>query len=68
MLNFCFCILISAVTAKVIATHYFKKVDGYVQEICKMTEKNNEQTMTILRKLQKSFDQKRKDNPDTSED
>ena len=46
--------IISAITAKIVATYYFKKVDGYVKEMCEMTEKNNKETITILRKLQEN--------------
>ena len=47
-------IIVSAVTAKIVATYYFKKADGYVKEICEMTTKSNEDVLTILHKLQKS--------------
>lgn len=47
-------IIVSAVTAKIVATYYFKKVDGYAKEMCEMTSKSNEDTLTILHKLQKS--------------
>lgn len=30
-------IIVSAITAKMVATYYFKKVDGYVKEMCEMT-------------------------------
>lgn len=37
------CIIISALTAaittKILATHYFEIVDGYVKDICDKTEK-----------------------------
>ena len=46
--------IISAITAKIVATYYFKKVDGYVKEMCEMTTKSNEDTLTILHKLQKN--------------
>lgn len=32
-------IIVSAITAKIVATYYFKKVDGYVKEMCEMTNK-----------------------------
>ena len=32
-------ILASVITAKIVATYYFKKVDGYVKDMCEMTEK-----------------------------
>lgn len=50
--------IISVVTAKIVATYYFKKIDGYVKEMCEITEKNNEETITILNKLQESSNPK----------
>lgn len=47
-------IIVSAITTKIVATYYFKKVDGYVKEMCEMTSKSNEDTLTILHKLHKS--------------
>ena len=47
--------IISAITAKIVATYYFEKADGYVKEMCEMTEKNNKETITILRKLQEGL-------------
>lgn len=44
--------IISVVTAKIVATYYFKKIDGYVKEMCEMTEKSNQHTLAILHKLQ----------------
>ena len=46
------CVVISALTAKIVATYYFKKVDGYVKEMCEKTIENNKQTLAILHKLQ----------------
>ena len=51
-------VIASAITAKIVATYYFKKVDGYVKEMCEMTEKNNKQTITILHKLQENSNPK----------
>lgn len=31
--------IISAITAKIVATYYFEKVDSYVKEMCEMTKK-----------------------------
>lgn len=45
--------IISAITAKIVATYYFKEADGYVREMCEMTEKSNQHTLAILHKLQK---------------
>ena len=47
-------ILASAITTKILATYYFKKVDGYVKDMCEMTTKSNEHTLAILRKLQRN--------------
>ena len=47
-------IIVSAITAKIVATYYFKKVDGYVKEMCEMTTKSNEDALAILHKLQKN--------------
>jgi hypothetical protein len=44
-------VIVSAITAKIVATYYFKKVDGYVKEMCEMTAKSNEKTLAILHKL-----------------
>ena len=47
-------VIASAITAKIVATYYFKKVDGYVKEMCEMTNKNNEKTLSIVHKLQRN--------------
>ena len=47
-------ILASVITTKILATYYFKKVDGYVKEMCEMTNKNNEKTLSIVHKLQRN--------------
>lgn len=44
-------VIASAITAKIVATYYFKKIDGYVEEMCEITEKNNKLIQTILHKL-----------------
>ena len=44
--------IVSAITAKIVATYYFKKADGYVREMCEMTEKSNQHTLAIVHKLQ----------------
>lgn len=44
-------VIISAITAKIVATYYFKKIDGYVEEMCEMTEKNNNLIKAILHKF-----------------
>lgn len=50
--------IISAITSKIVATYYFEKADGYVREMCEMTEKNNKEKTTILRKLQENSNPK----------
>ena len=50
-------VIASAITAKIVATYYFKKVDGYVKEMCEMTIKSNENTLVTLRRLQKNSSQ-----------
>lgn len=47
-------ILASVITTKILATYYFKKLDGYVKDMCEMTAKNNENMLSILRKLQRN--------------
>ena len=49
--------LVAGITTKIIATYYFKKVDGYVKEMCKMTIKSNENTLATLHRLQKNSSQ-----------
>lgn len=43
--------LVAGITTKIIATYYFKKIDGYVEEMYEMTEKNNNLIKTILHKI-----------------
>ena len=50
-------VITSALTAKIVATYYFKKVDGYVKEMCEMKIKSNENTLVTLRRLQKNSSQ-----------
>ena len=50
-------VIVSAITAKIVATYYFKKVDGYVKEMCEMTIKSNENTLVTLRRFQKNSSQ-----------
>lgn len=49
--------LVAGITAKIVATYYFKKVDGYVKEMCEMTIKCNENTLITLHRLQKNSSQ-----------
>ena len=52
MLMITISVITSALTAKIVATYYFKKVDGYVKEMCEMTTKSNEHTLAILKNHQ----------------
>ena len=54
MLMITISVITSALTAQIVATYYFKKVDGYVKEMCEMTAKSNEYTLAILHKLHKN--------------
>ena len=47
-------IIVSVITTKIVANYYFKKVDGYVKEMCEMTNKNNEKTLAILHRLHRT--------------
>lgn len=47
-------VIVSAITAKIVATYYFEKADGYVKEMCEMTKKSNQHTLAILHKLQEN--------------
>ncbi len=49
--------IISVVTAKIVATYYFKKVDSYAREMCEMTVKSNQLALAALDKFQKKMDQ-----------
>lgn len=51
-------ILASAITTKILAAYYFKKIDGYVEEMCKTTLKSNKKVVAILRKLEENLDLK----------
>lgn len=44
-------ILTAAITTKIIATYYFKKIDGYVEKMCEMTLKSNEKTVAIILRI-----------------
>lgn len=47
----------SAIVSKILATHYFKIVDGYVKKMCEMTMVSNTETLSTVRKLIQSFSQ-----------
>lgn len=50
-------VITSVIVTKILAAHYFKIVDGYVEDMCNLTNKSNEDTLVIVRKLVQSFDQ-----------
>lgn len=54
-------ILASVITTKILATYYFKKVDCYVKEMCEMTIKSNEDTLSILRNTVRDISTERGD-------
>lgn len=54
-------ILVSVITTKILATYYFKKVDGYVKEICEMTIESNKDTLSILRNTVRGISTERGD-------
>ena len=49
--------IISAITAKIVATSSVKKADSYVKEMCEMTVKSNQLALAALNKFQKKMDQ-----------
>lgn len=49
--------IISVIVTKKLAVHYFEIVDSYVKEICDKTDRSNQETLSIIRKLQRSPDQ-----------
>jgi len=48
----------STIVTKILATYYFRIVDGYVEDICKRTKKLNEETLATVCKLKQSVDPK----------
>lgn len=49
-------VITAVLVTRVLATHYFKIVDGYVKEMCEATEESNKKTLSTVRKLQQNFD------------
>ena len=45
-------ILTAAITTKIIATYYFKKIDGYEIEMSKEIRKSNKRTAAVLDKIE----------------
>ena len=54
-------ILASVIITKILATYYFKKVDGYVKEMREMTIKSNKDTLSILRSTVRDISTERGD-------
>lgn len=54
MLTIAASILTATITAKIVANYYFKKIDGYIEEMCEMTIQNNKHTLAILHELQQT--------------
>lgn len=48
-------VITSAIVTKVLATYYFKIVDSYVKDMCDLTNKSNESTMAIIRRIEHVF-------------
>lgn len=48
----------SVIVTKILATHYFKIVDGYVKDMCSLTKKSCKTTLDAISKLERSFRQK----------
>lgn len=46
--------IVSVIVTKKLAIHYFAIVDSYVKEICDKTDRSNQETLSIIRKLQRS--------------
>ena len=47
------CIITSALTAKIVATYYFRQIDDYVTGICKETVDSNKRVLAVLDSLKK---------------
>lgn len=50
-------VVVSAITSKIVAAYYFKKVDSYAREMFEMTVKSNQLALAALNKFQKKMDQ-----------
>ncbi len=51
----------SAITTKVLAARYFKIVDSYVKDMCDLTNRSNESTMAIVRRLEQCVSSKERE-------
>lgn len=47
--------IMATIVTKILAARYFKIVDGYVKDMCDMTNKSNEYTLATVRKLNHDF-------------
>ena len=47
------CIVTAALTAKIVATYYFRQIDDYVTGICKETVDSNKRVLAVLDSLKK---------------
>lgn len=45
----------SVIVTKILAAHYFKIVDGYVEDMCDLTNRSNESTLDAVHKLEQYF-------------
>lgn len=50
--------LTSAIVTKILAAHYFKIVDSYVEDMCDLALKSNERALKALDKLETVIDLK----------
>ena len=50
--------LTSAIVTKILAAHYFKIVDSYVEDMCAITRESNKATLEALDKLEAVIDLK----------
>ena len=49
------CIITSALTAKIVATYYFRQIDDYVTGICKETVESNKRVLSVLDRLKEQL-------------
>lgn len=51
-------VITSVLVTKTLAAHYFKIVDGYVNDMCNLTKESSKYTLDVISKLEQSFRQK----------
>lgn len=51
----------SVIITKVLATHYFKIVDNYVEDMCNLTNRSNESTFDTVRRLEQYLSSKERE-------